>query len=66
MSVTGPSWWKVNIGSGNGLLLSGITLTSVDQDLQRHMASIGPNELTMQQHWSVPVKYNNFITEMFP
>ena len=25
-----------------------ITWTSVNQDLQRHMASLGPNELT---HW---------------
>ena len=27
-----------------------ITWTSVDQDLQRHMASLGPNELTPLIH----------------
>ena len=44
----------VNIGSGNSLVPSGnkpfITWTSVDQDLQRHMASLGPYELT-QLRW---------------
>ena len=45
MNATGPYWWEVNIGSGNCLVPSGITWTSVDQDLQRHMASLGPNEL---------------------
>ena len=49
MNATGPYWWEVNIGSGNGLVPSGITWTSVDQDLQRHMVSllVGPNELNL-------------------
>ena len=34
---------KINIGSGDGLVLD-ITWTSIDKDLQRHMASLGPNE----------------------
>ena len=46
MNARGPYWWKVNIGSDNGLVLrqQAITWASVDQDLQRHMASLGPND----------------------
>ena len=49
MNTTGYYWWYVNIWSGNGLVSSGkqaITWASVDHDLQRHMVSLGPNELT--------------------
>ena len=49
MNATGPYWWSVNIGSGNGLVPSG----SVDQDLQRHMASLGPNELKLDSEYDI-------------
>ena len=44
----------VNIGSGNGLVASAnkpLPESSVDQDLQRHTASLGHNEVT---HWLIP------------
>ena len=34
-----------------------ITWTSVDQDLQRHMASLGPNELKLMKSLTL-LKYN--------
>ena len=40
---------KSNIGSGNGLVLSGITWVNVDPDLCRHMASLGHNELKVKK-----------------
>ena len=48
MIATGPYWWYVNIGSGNGLVPPGnkpLPEPVLTQDLQRHMASLGPNEL---------------------
>ena len=38
MNATRPYKWKVNIGSGNGLVPSAITWANVDPDLCRHMA----------------------------
>ena len=46
MNVIGPCWWLVNIGSGNGLVPSGITWTNVDPDLCPCMASLGHDEMT--------------------
>ena len=47
MNATGPYWSLVSIGSGDGLVPSAITWTTVDQDMKRRMASLGPNKLTI-------------------
>ena len=44
--MTGSYWREVRIGSGNGLPHQDITKANVDQDLCRHMSSLGHNELT--------------------
>ena len=43
MNATGLFWWLVNIVAWQH---QAITWTSVDQDLQHHMVSLGPNEWT--------------------
>ena len=48
LNAKGLHWWSVNIGSGNGLVLSGnkpLPGPVLTQDLCRHMASLGHNEL---------------------
>ena len=49
MNVRRPHCWLVNIGSGNVLVLIS---TSVGQDVWRHMASLGRNELNWQCTYS--------------
>ena len=44
VNATRLHWWLVNIGSGNGLVLSGAWI-NVDQVLWCHMASLGHIEL---------------------
>ena len=44
-------WFRYWLGA---IRQQAITWTSVDQDLQRHMASLGPNELT---HWAIVMQY---------
>ena len=45
ISARGYHWWNVNIGSGNGLVPSGITWTNFDWKLWCHMASLCHNKL---------------------
>ena len=49
MNVTGLHLWSVNIGSGNGLVLT----VNVDPDISRHMVSLGHNELTLIRAWLI-------------
>ena len=49
MNVWRPRCWLVNIGSGNVLVLSG---TSIVQEVRRHIASLGHNELNGQCTYS--------------
>ena len=53
MNATGPYWWSVNIGSGNGLVAPGnkYCLSQCDPYLCRHMASLGHNELNDTTTW---------------
>ena len=47
MNVTGPHWWSVNIGSGNGLVPSGnkpLPEPMLAQIIPDHTASLGHNE----------------------
>ena len=56
MNATGPYWWSVNIGSGNGLVLSGSTqlpdqmLTQINVDPDKCWPrSVSPNSITRSQ-----------------
>ena len=72
MNVSGPYWWKVNIGSGNGLVPSGNKPLPepVFTKISNAMWPQGHNELTSdgvlsdepEEHTSVKLKlkYNNF------
>ena len=55
MNVTGPQWWYVNIGSGNGLVpdtkpLPEPMLTQIYMLPYHDMVSLGPKELT---RWNI-------------
>ena len=61
------STFDVIMGSGNGLMLSGITLAITEPDLCCHMASIGYNKITLTCYmpglfWSVMFNCNNLNT----
>ena len=50
MNARMPHWWLVNIGSGNGLVVSSnkpFPETNDNQALSRYMASLGHNELIL-------------------
>ena len=64
MNVTGPYWWLVNIGMGNGWVLSRqqtITWANADPELCRQMASLGHNEVKVNVLFSTGTinRYNN-------
>ena len=55
MNVTGLHWWSVNIAWRH----QAITWAIVDQDLRRHMSSLGHNELIKNVVWKHAARFGS-------
>ena len=62
MNVTGPQWWQVNIGSGNGLVLPGKILIQLHVTIWHHGATMCKRII----HWNSPQNLLSLFLGMSP